>query len=86
MSATKILWGQIIVVFLIVLATTWSATQYVAWQLGFGRSRESFEWQSTTAADSSSTVPDGGSTVAFLGAGLCGLSLLRKKLTAEPKQ
>ena len=35
MSATKILWGQIIVVFLIVLATTWTATQYVAWRLGF---------------------------------------------------
>ncbi|MGR7995778.1 conjugal transfer protein TraG [Xanthobacter sp. ZOL 2024] len=35
MSATRILWGQIIVVFLIVLATTWGATQYVAWQLGF---------------------------------------------------
>ncbi|WEO65108.1 conjugal transfer protein TraG [Rhizobium rhizogenes] len=35
MSATKILWGQIIIVFLIVLITTWGATQYVAWQLGF---------------------------------------------------
>ncbi|MFG1306977.1 conjugal transfer protein TraG [Xanthobacter autotrophicus] len=35
MSATKILWGQIIVVFLIVLATVWAATQYVAWRLGF---------------------------------------------------
>jgi type IV secretion system protein VirD4 len=35
MSATKILWGQIIAVFLIVLVTTWTATQYVAWQLGF---------------------------------------------------
>ncbi|MFG1279910.1 conjugal transfer protein TraG [Xanthobacter autotrophicus] len=35
MSATKILWGQIVVVFLIVLATTWAATQYVAWRLGF---------------------------------------------------
>lgn len=35
MSATKILWGQIAIVFLIVLITTWSATQYVAWQLGF---------------------------------------------------
>ena len=35
MSATKILWGQIIVVFLIVLVTTWAATQYVAWRLGF---------------------------------------------------
>ena len=35
MSATKILWGQILVVFLIVLVTTWSATQWTAWQLGF---------------------------------------------------
>ncbi len=35
MSATKILWGQITVVFLIVLLTTWAATQYVAWSLGF---------------------------------------------------
>ncbi|MEQ8451138.1 MAG: conjugal transfer protein TraG [Nitratireductor sp.] len=35
MSATKILWGQIIVVFLIVLATTWGATEWVAWRLGF---------------------------------------------------
>ena len=35
MTATKILWGQILVVFLIVLTTTWSATQWVAWRLGF---------------------------------------------------
>ncbi len=35
MSATKILWGQILTVFLIVLTTTWSATQWTAWQLGF---------------------------------------------------
>ncbi len=35
MSATKILWGQITVVFLIVLSTTGGATQYVAWSLGF---------------------------------------------------
>ncbi|ODT81424.1 MAG: conjugal transfer protein TraG [Pelagibacterium sp. SCN 64-44] len=35
MSATKILWGQITVVFLIILTTTWAATQYVAWSLGF---------------------------------------------------
>ncbi|WP_406871968.1 conjugal transfer protein TraG [Aminobacter sp. P9b] len=35
MLATKILWGQITVVFLIVIATTWAATQYVAWQLGY---------------------------------------------------
>ncbi|WP_296739761.1 conjugal transfer protein TraG [Mesorhizobium sp.] len=35
MSGTKILWGPITVVFLIVLATTWGATQYVAWNLGY---------------------------------------------------
>src|SRR3546814_9420676 len=35
MSATKILWGQILVVSLIVLVTTWTATQWTAWQLGF---------------------------------------------------
>lgn len=35
MSATKILWGQILTVFLIVLATTWGATEWVAWRLAF---------------------------------------------------
>ncbi|MGM4929630.1 conjugal transfer protein TraG [Tardiphaga sp. 619_E2_N8_5] len=35
MSATKILWGQIIVVFLIVLFTIWGATEWTAWRLGF---------------------------------------------------
>jgi type IV secretion system protein VirD4 len=35
MSATKILWGQILVVFAIVLATTWTATQWTAWRLGY---------------------------------------------------
>jgi type IV secretion system protein VirD4 len=35
MSATRILWGQILVVFLIVLMGVWGATQYVAWRLGF---------------------------------------------------
>ena len=35
MSATKILWGQITVVFLIVLVTIWAATQWTAWRLGF---------------------------------------------------
>ncbi len=35
MSATKILWGQIIVVLLIILATTWGATEWTAWRLGF---------------------------------------------------
>jgi type IV secretion system protein VirD4 len=35
MSATKILWGQIVIVFAIVLATMWAATQWVAWRLGY---------------------------------------------------
>ncbi|UXS53064.1 conjugal transfer protein TraG [Agrobacterium tumefaciens] len=35
MSATRVLWGQIIVVFLTVLISVWGATQWVAWQLGF---------------------------------------------------
>ncbi|KAA5601767.1 conjugal transfer protein TraG [Blastochloris sulfoviridis] len=35
MSATKILWGQILLVVLIVLSTTWGATQWTAWCLGF---------------------------------------------------
>ena len=35
MSATKILWGQVTVVFLIVLLTIWGATQWTAWRLGF---------------------------------------------------
>lgn len=35
MSATKILWGQVLVVCTIVLTTTWGATQWVAWKLGF---------------------------------------------------
>ncbi|RJG47344.1 conjugal transfer protein TraG [Mesorhizobium sp. DCY119] len=35
MSGTKILWGQIIVVGLIVLAAVWCATQWTAWRLGF---------------------------------------------------
>jgi len=34
-SATKILWGQIAIVVLIVLGTTWAATQWTAWRLGF---------------------------------------------------
>ncbi|MGE0521656.1 MAG: conjugal transfer protein TraG [Variibacter sp.] len=35
MTATKILWGQILTVFAIVLTTTWGATQWTAWRLGF---------------------------------------------------
>jgi type IV secretion system protein VirD4 len=35
MSMTKILWGQITLVCLIVLITMWAATQWVAWRLGY---------------------------------------------------
>src|SRR6476661_1901275 len=35
MSMTKILWGQITLVCLIVLITMWAATQWVAWKLGY---------------------------------------------------
>jgi len=35
MSATRILWGQVIAVFAIVLATIWTATEWTAWRLGF---------------------------------------------------
>lgn len=46
MSATKILWGQILTVLLIVLAAIWGATQYVAWSLGFQAQLGApwFEW------------------------------------------
>jgi type IV secretion system protein VirD4 len=35
MSATRILWGQILIVLAIVLVIMWAATQWVAWKLGF---------------------------------------------------
>ncbi|MBB2969525.1 conjugal transfer protein TraG [Mesorhizobium sp. RMAD-H1] len=35
MRGGRILWGQIAVVFTIVLMTTWAATQWTAWRLGF---------------------------------------------------
>src|SRR3981081_4817613 len=35
MSATRILWGQIVLIFAIVVATMWAATQWVAWKLGY---------------------------------------------------
>jgi type IV secretion system protein VirD4 len=35
MWATRILWGQILVVSLIVLTTIWTATEWTAWRLGF---------------------------------------------------
>jgi type IV secretion system protein VirD4 len=35
MSATKVLWGQIACVLTVVLITTWIATQWTAWRLGY---------------------------------------------------
>ena len=35
MSGSKILWGQILIVFAIILITTWGATEWTAWSLGF---------------------------------------------------
>lgn len=35
MSATKILWGQVVTVFGLVLAGIWTATQWTAAQLGY---------------------------------------------------
>ncbi len=35
MSGTKILWGQIVLVFTVVLASLWGATQWAAWRLGY---------------------------------------------------
>ena len=35
MSGTKILWGQLFLVFAIVLAAIWGATEWTAWRLGF---------------------------------------------------
>src|SRR6202007_1297773 len=35
MSATKILWGQLILVAMIVLAFLWAATEWTAWRLAF---------------------------------------------------
>jgi type IV secretion system protein VirD4 len=35
MNATKILWSQILLVSLVVLAFVWTATELTAWRLGF---------------------------------------------------
>jgi type IV secretion system protein VirD4 len=35
MSGTKVHWGQLLTVSLIILVTTWAATQWTAWQLAF---------------------------------------------------
>jgi type IV secretion system protein VirD4 len=34
-SATKVLWGPILIVFAVVLLTMWGATEWTAWRLGF---------------------------------------------------
>jgi type IV secretion system protein VirD4 len=35
MSAARVLWGQIFVVFTIAFATTWGATEWTSWRLAF---------------------------------------------------
>src|SRR5271166_6376085 len=35
MNATKILWGQVLLVSFVVLAVLWGATEWVAWRLAF---------------------------------------------------
>jgi hypothetical protein len=35
MSATRILWGQLLFVSVVVLAFLWAATEWTAWRLGF---------------------------------------------------
>lgn len=35
MNATKILWGQVLLVSAVVLACIWAATEWIAWRLGF---------------------------------------------------
>jgi len=35
MPATRVLWGQITTVFVVVLLTIWTATQWTAWRLGY---------------------------------------------------
>jgi type IV secretory pathway TraG/TraD family ATPase VirD4 len=35
MNATKILWGQVLLVSAVVLAFVWGATEWVAWRLAF---------------------------------------------------
>ena len=49
------------------------------WQLGFGVTGDSFQWQSTAGANATN-VPDGGSTAMLLGAGCCGIGLFKRKL------
>jgi len=34
-SVSKVLWGPVLVILVIVLGTTWAATQWAAWRLGF---------------------------------------------------
>ncbi|WP_424137597.1 hypothetical protein, partial [Roseomonas chloroacetimidivorans] len=35
MSATRILWGQVLIVALIALISVWAATQWTAWRLAY---------------------------------------------------
>jgi type IV secretion system protein VirD4 len=35
MNATKILWGQVLLIIAVVLAFLWAATEWTAWRLAF---------------------------------------------------
>lgn len=35
MSATRIFWGQVLAIGAVLLVTQWTATQWVAWKLGY---------------------------------------------------
>ncbi len=35
MSGTRVLWGQVLIVFAIILMAIWMATEWTAWRLGF---------------------------------------------------
>lgn len=58
MSATKILWGQILVVFAIVLASVWSATQWTAVALGHQSPAPTpeFAFDDTEATDNDAAI------------------------------
>ena len=56
MSATRILWGQIIVVFLIALAAVWCATQWTAAALAYGLDKKKGGEQNVVIFDCGGTL------------------------------
>jgi Type IV secretory pathway, VirD4 components len=65
MSATKILWGQILTVFLIVLMTTWAATQWTAYRLGF-QPQLGLPWFELAAGRSTIRPPSSGGGISTM--------------------